>query len=66
MVEFVQLRLQDGEGDAVQNWLTVEKIEVPYPQDELNSFQSLDVYKHGHHPAMQEEFIFEIDSFWHC
>lgn len=62
VVEFVQLRLQDGETDAVQNRLTMEKVEVPYPQDELKTFQSLNVYKHGHHPTMQEELIFEVDT----
>ena len=40
----------------------MEKIEVPYPQDEFNSFQALDIYKHCHHPAVQEEFTLEIDT----
>lgn len=40
----------------------MKKIQVPYSEYEFDSFKTLDVYEHIHHPTVQEELILQFDA----
>ena len=41
----------------------MKQVHVPNSKTKFYSFETLDVVKDGHHPAMEEEFILYVYSF---